>query len=212
MARAAMTADQQRQATQQLCVTDFGARIADLEQAGYPYEYKWGGVAPATAATAAYRAAVTLLTTAQTGLVPTAQPDVARNFTVTSVLAGADLDAGSNVTVRGTDINGNALTETLDVAGAAGTYQSLKAFKTITSYDLPVRKTAADTLALGSGAKLGLPKLMFSDSILLFNTSGVKDTYTLVQSTAEVAKNLLTPNLAPNAVRTYRITFIDQRS
>lgn len=51
------------------------------------------------------------------------------------VLAGTSAGAGDTISITGTDKDGNAQTETLDVSAGNGTYTTTKWFKTITDVD-----------------------------------------------------------------------------
>ena len=84
-------------------------------------------------------------------------PDVPRNVTATPGGTTANVTAVS-VVVNGTDIEGNALTETLPAftAGASTAVTGSKAFATVTSIVLPI-VGASTTVAVGLGAKVGLP-------------------------------------------------------
>ncbi len=169
-----------------------------------------GGTAPIAASTTNILAATTCANGSTTTLTTfLAQPDFARNIQVTVALGGGNPLAG-DVVITGTDINGQALTETIAVTTAA-TYQSTKAFKTISSIVIPARAQASDTVAVGVGAKFGLPEIFFGDTILRSAVSGASDTYTLTANSTEVAKNLFAPNLAPNASRTYRLYYLQER-
>ena len=92
-----------------------------------------------------------------------AQPDIPRNVTVT-VTAGDTADTMGTVVVVGTDINGNALTETITpVAGS--TVAGTKAFKTVTSvtgagWVIDGSEGTNDTITVGVGNLLGLPILI----------------------------------------------------
>jgi len=77
--------------------------------------------------------------------------DVPRNITLTGT-------SGSNhvITVYGTDVYGNALSEAITLSGTS-TIQGDKAFKKVTSYSLAAGGAAGDTFTMGWGDKLGLP-------------------------------------------------------
>ena len=89
-----------------------------------------------------------------------AQPDVPRNITLTHTAVGA-ADTLGTVTITGTDIAGQVITEVLTPSsGAAVT--GAKAFKTITSVVGAgwVIGERNDTIVVGVGDKIGLPFLM----------------------------------------------------
>jgi hypothetical protein len=90
-----------------------------------------------------------------------AQPDVPRNITVTQTAAGTT-DTSGTVTVVGTDIGGNALTEVITpVAGSA--VAGVNAFAHVTSvtgagWAENMASTATiDTITVGVGNLIGLP-------------------------------------------------------
>jgi hypothetical protein len=96
-----------------------------------------------------------------------AQPDIARNITVTQTAVGTT-DTSGTVLVTGTDIAGNVITETLTpVAGS--TVAGAKAFKTVTSIVgtgwvlNPASTSTADTIVFGTGNLIGLP-FTFTDA------------------------------------------------
>lgn len=187
-------------------VQPLGTLFSTLLEAGQIYRRKWA--APAATATANILAAVTLGVAAADSLVYLAQPDVPRTVKFTVALAGGSL-AGSAI-VEGTDEDNNFITENVALTTAT-TYETTRAYKTITRINLPARTTSGDTVALGYGTKLGLGAVMFTDSILYFNTDGPQDTYTLTQSQTDMSKNLIVPNTAPNAAHNYRVGLVLQR-
>jgi hypothetical protein len=94
------------------------------------------------------------------------QPDTCRNITATSGGTGANVTAVS-VVINGTDIFGQSISETLPAftAGATGTVTGSKAFATVTSIQIPT-VGASTTVAVGLGAKLGLPHVGNTDTVL----------------------------------------------
>jgi hypothetical protein len=87
------------------------------------------------------------------------QPDVPRNVVINPDGTTADVAAG-NITVQGTDIEGNEISE--DIAVVANQAHDTvstgsKAFKTITAITIPAQDGAAATFLFGYGDKLGLP-------------------------------------------------------
>jgi len=115
---------------------------------------------PDAASATAVHAAVTLgngvTTTVTTSIT---DPDFPRVISITGAMTGASLTG--NVVITGTDIRGNAITDTIALNNNS-TIDGVKAFKTITSILLPARTTAGDTVSIGISDKLGLemiPKL-----------------------------------------------------
>jgi len=92
--------------------------------------------------------------------------DFARNVTVTPGGTTADVKAG-NVTIKGTDIRGNTITEEIAIiANQSTTSTGSYAFKTVTSVSIVAQDDDGATYDVGIGNKLGLEKL------LQFNTIG----------------------------------------
>jgi|Wag4MinimDraft_12_1082652.scaffolds.fasta_scaffold00095_15 hypothetical protein len=89
-------------------------------------------------------------------------PDIPRNL---KVKANAATVVG-NIVVNGTDIDDNAISETFVLNGDVEV-QGNKAFKTVTSIELPVETNAgADEIQVGVANKLGLPYKLERNTIL----------------------------------------------
>lgn len=101
--------------------------------------------------TTAIHAAVTLLATVQSVTTAITAPTFARALSITGSPAGAALTG--NVTLTGTDADGEAITETLALDGS-NTVPGRKGFATVTSIALPVRTTEADTVSIGVATTL----------------------------------------------------------
>lgn len=102
-----------------------------------------------------------------------AQPDVPRNITVTQT-AGDTEDTNGTIVVVGTDIAGNAITETL-TPKAGATVAGAKAFKTVTSvtgvgWVVDGVEATKDTVTVGVGSLIGLPYLLPADSLVIAGT------------------------------------------
>jgi hypothetical protein len=84
-----------------------------------------------------------------------------RNVTFTT--AGATpADAPANAVVTGTDIDGNALTETVTVPQTAATGAGVKAFKTVTSVAYAAADGTGATVAIGFGDVFGLEEMLIA--------------------------------------------------
>lgn len=162
-----------------------------------PVSYALGSPATAdddflvAAATAMKVGAYTLLNTVL---------DVARNLTLTHT-ATSTADTLGTVDVVGTDIAGNALTET--ITPVSGTVvQGTKAFKTITSITGVgwVVNTGADVIKVGFGDKLGLPDKLSRNTVHAAYLDGVRETTaaTVVFSSSVLAGNMVDLNSACN--------------
>jgi hypothetical protein len=90
-----------------------------------------------------------------------AQPDVARNVTLTRTAVDA-ADTPGTIVVVGTDIAGNAITETLTPGATGVQVVGTRAFKTITSITGVgwVIGGGADTIVIGMGDRIGLPDML----------------------------------------------------
>jgi hypothetical protein len=122
---------------------------------------------PALGTTTAVHAAVTDTGSPQTVTTAITNPTVARNITATAGGTAGDIKAIS-VTITGTDINGEVLTEVLPAftVDTPGTVVGSKAFLTVTSIALPVHDGTGATTAIGVGAALGLDRTFSRDTIL----------------------------------------------
>jgi len=104
-------------------------------------------------------------TTSTTWSTFSASIDFARNVTVTTGGTTGDVKAG-NVTVTGTDIRGNAISENIAViANQNSTSTGSVAFATVTQVVVPAQDGLAAEMSLGVGDKLGLEKLLQLNTI-----------------------------------------------
>lgn len=97
-------------------------------------------------------------------------PDVPRNVRIKG-----SADVTGDVVINGTNINDDAISETLALNGTTEVEGDL-AFKTITSIELPVQATEnADTVQVGTANKLGLPyKLSLNTVLKAYRNSGLE--------------------------------------
>lgn len=162
--------------------------------------YSFTPGSPALGATTAIHAAAatsTAVTTVSTGMT---NPDVPRNVTAT-VAAGTLGDIlAVQVVVTGTDIEDRIITESLPAftASTAGTVTGSKAFKTVTQYVVPAMGGTTPTVALGTGAKLGLLRRLTHNTILAAWLNGAKEgtAPTVVTDSTNIAGNTATLNSA----------------
>lgn len=167
---------------------------------------------PAVGATTAVHAAAntsgTVTTEVTTALT---NPDACRNVTATAGGTAGDIKAVA-VTVTGTDYEDQPITETLPVftENTPGTVVGSKAFKTVTGYSVPAMDGNGVTVALGTGAKLGLPQELERDSIVAAYLADVREATrpTVVVDDDEVEKNTITLNSALNGTEV-RIDYYD---
>jgi len=89
-------------------------------------------------------------------------PDTPRNIRVKANAASVT----GNVVINGTNINNDAISETIALNGDTEV-QGDKAFKTITSIELPVETNAgSDTVSVGTANKLGIPYKLSLNTVL----------------------------------------------
>lgn len=132
------------------------------------------------------------------------QPDMARKLTL--VASGATT---ANVTINGTNVRGEAISETIALNGTTPV-TTTKAFKSVTSVVLPT--VSSTTLNLGTSAALGLSRKMAQDSYMQGSAAGAYEATraTIAYDGSDVAKNTVTFNTAPNGSRTYTATYISK--
>lgn len=137
----------------------------------------------------------------------------ARPRSVTFTTAGATAaDAPANAVVTGTDINGDALTETVTLSQVAGTAESVKAFKTITSVVFAAGDGAGATIAMGYGNKFGLSRKAKTRAGAVMrgteiSAGSVVTNGTLVVAETSAPNGTYTPNTAPNGSNDYAIAY-----
>lgn len=123
-------------------------------------------------------------------------PAIPRNLIVKGNASGITGD----VVIEGTNIAGEAISETIALNGATAV-EGNKAFATVTEINLPVEVHAGtDTVSVGFGNKLGMPFKLAHNTVLaayLDNTiEGTAPTVTL--STTAVESNTIKLNSALN--------------
>lgn len=171
--------------------------------------------APALAATNAIKTTYAGATaaTAVTLSSFTAQPDVARNLTITPTGTTADVEA-CVVVVNGTNIFNAAISENFTFEADASTAQTgNKAFKTVSSVVFPANCESggfAATWIIGSGSKLGLNRcLANAGDVLHVNFDGATETVGAVGASASaVASNTYTPSGTMDASKNVVVDFI----
>lgn len=95
-----------------------------------------------------------------------AQPDYARQISITPGGTTTDVSAG-DIVVVGTDQAGDALTENVAIAAdATSAVNTTNAFKTVTSITFPIQDGAGATYDVGITDKLGLPYALSHDTVL----------------------------------------------
>lgn len=172
-------------------------------------------VAPATAglkaATATTVAPQTILAAALLAGGKTALLVHPRNITFTTA-GGTASDAPATATITGTDINGDALTETVNISQTAATVEGAKAFRTITKIEYSAADGTGATIAIGFGKKFGLSKkirtragaLMFGKEIA---NGAVVTNGTLVAPGTSAPNGTYAPNADPDGAKDFSIEY-----
>lgn len=157
---------------------------------------------PATLATAYCKAAVTDNGAQQVITTGITNPDVPRCLTATAGGTAGDIKA-IQVTVAGTDIDGNAISEVLPAftVDTAGSVTGSKAFKTITSITIPAHDGTGATTAVGVGDKLGLPVKLSRNTVIAAYLGGTKEgtAPTVAVSATALESNTVDLNSANNS-------------
>jgi len=115
-----------------------------------------------------------------------------------NVQVKADAAAATKVTVYGTNIADDEISEELTLNGTNAVLGT-KAFKTVTSVVLPVA-TGSESIDLGWGEKLGLPFMMASKPLVFAMDDGAIETTAPVVTVDadELEKNVIDLNTAMN--------------
>lgn len=128
-------------------------------------------------------------------------PPAARNITATAGGTAGDIKA-VQVTITGTDINGDVISETLPAftVDTAGTVQGDKAFATVTRVQSPAHDGAGATVSIGFGDKIGVPHLGGHHLVLAAFLNNVREgtNPTVMADDDEVSKNTMDLNSALN--------------
>lgn len=139
-----------------------------------------------------------------------AQPDFARKITVTPGGTTTDVAAG-DVTVVGTNIRGESITDTITFSANASTVGATsKAFKTVTSVTFPIQDGAGATFDIGVNDALGLDRCMSEAAVVDAYTDGVRETTaaTVTYNATDVSKNTADFNTALANTKVFVATFV----
>lgn len=115
-------------------------------------------------------AATALTTSAQVITTNITDPATPRNLKIVGNAAGI----AGNVVIKGTNYNGEAITETLALNGTT-VVEGAKAFKTETEIDLPIQTAVGNTVSVGIGEKLGLPYKLSHNTVLVAYLDNAKE-------------------------------------
>lgn len=134
-----------------------------------------------------------------------------RNVTFTTA-GGTASDAPATATIVGTDIDGNALSETVTLAQTATIANGVKAFKTITSITFAAGDGTDATIAVGFGNVFGLPSKVQARAggvaVIKEIQDGTTPTAgTYVSAATSPPYGTWTPNSAPDAAKDYAVYY-----
>ena len=174
-----------------------------MAKTGYVRIQKWS--APAAASATAILSAQSL-TSGGTVTSFAGQPDKPR--TLQYVASGSTT---GNVTVNGTDLRGNAISETVALNNTTIVHGS-KAFATITSIVLPT--ASGITLNVGTDVKLGLDRALPANTVFVYTVDGATDSAAPTVATSgtagNVSANTISFNTAPNGTHNFLVCFVSQ--
>jgi hypothetical protein len=171
---------------------------------------------PATADAAGLEAATTVSTSVRTvtsflagGVAALAA--YPRNITFTTA-GNTPADAPASATITGTDVFGNALTETVNIAQTATIASGVKCFKTVTSIAYTVGQGTDATVSIGFGPLLGLahkPKVRAGTVAVVDEIAvGARvTTGTFATPTTSPPNGSYSPSSAPNGSRDYAVYY-----
>lgn len=162
-------------------------------------------IAPAAISAVAVLAATALTTGVQTITAGITNPDFPRTVTVKGNAAGI----AGNVVVTGKNAAGVTITDTIAL-NAATEVEGVKAFKEVTSIQLPIKTNGSgDTVSIGMAKKFGMPAILANAACLLVKLfDGSADTGSLTVDSDEVEKNLFALNGTPNGAKVMDLFFI----
>lgn len=136
-----------------------------------------------------------------------------RNVTFTTA-GSTPADAPATATITGTDINGDALVEIVNLAQTATIAEGVKAFKTITSIVFTSADTdpADCTVAIGFGKKFGLSKPAKTRAGAMnilgeVANAAVVTTGTYVIAATSAPNGTYSPSADPDAAKDYALTY-----
>lgn len=162
-------------------------------------------IAPAAKSATGVHAAIALTASPQTITTAITNPDVPRTVTVKGNASGITGD----VVITGTNINGDAITDTIALNGATEV-EGAKAFSTVTSIQLPAEIHAGtDTVSIGKANSFGLPEIVEYAALMyksLFD--GAADAGTTYVDADEIEKNMYTIAGTPNGTKVLDLYYI----
>ena len=173
--------------------------------AGYVRRQKWTN--PAAAAADAVHANITLLTSVQQIATGITSPDFPRIVTIKGTKQGATLTG--NVVITGTNIRDEVISDTIALNGDTEV-AGVKAFKTVTNIQVPVRVTAADVVSIGVNDALGLDRCMQANEVILATADGVYEASrpTITYHSTDISKNTINPDTALNGAIDLGVVYV----
>lgn len=143
----------------------------------------------ATSAVAASNTAI-LVATALTAAIQVITENINNPATPRNIkIVGNATGIAGNVVIKGTNYNGDIITETLALNGTTAV-EGAKAFRTVTEIDLPIQTAAGNTVSVGFGNKLGLPyKLQLNTVLKTYVDSTPESTAPTVTVDSSVLEN-----------------------
>lgn len=185
--------------------TDFSAQeILNMVYDSTHQTLKTGGVfhetfdGPANGTTTAVHAAVAGDGTLQTINTAITNPDYPRCLTVTESGAGA---GSGDVTITGTDVRGDVITEKFTITND-GTTQGSIPFATVTSFTIPATCGATSSISVGTNNKLGMMR-----EGITFTKTCADGTHEATGTTNEDNGTII-PTTAPNGVVVFDIWYV----
>lgn len=157
---------------------------------------EWSAVQATAVSAVNILAATTLLDgeakTVTTGL---GAPPCPRNLSIKGNAAGIT----GNVTITGTDIAGEEISEVIAANGSSSVEGNL-AFATVTEVVLPARNAENDTISVGYGNKLGLPYKLTRNTVQWAFRHGTRESTnpTVTVDDGDLAGNTVKLNSALN--------------
>lgn len=140
-----------------------------------------------------------------------AQPDFARNLTITPTGTTGNVGAGDAI-VTGTDIFGNTMTETFVItAGQAYALVGAKAFKSVSSIVFPAPVGTGVTVRAGVSTKLGIHRCTdFAGALAWSVNTGVYEATrgVLVSHPSVIGFNTFVPNGSQDAANDFDVYFV----
>lgn len=129
-----------------------------------------------------------------------------RNVTFTT--AGATpADAPATAVITGTDMDGKAQTETVNLAQTATIANGVKAFKTITKVEYAAADGTGATVSIGFGLKLGVAKKPKARAGLAGIIREIEVGAVVTTGTLDATNRTYLPATAPDGTRDYAIYY-----